>query len=249
MRSDFAAPKVLSLDFDDTLLDGRGMERSIKRTCDFIASEIVGFTSSEVLEANAKAFKDYWPTIEEQWTLGFIDSVSVGREIWRRTLSACGCTDQVILASALKVDERFDRDANVLFDDVQTLLDFAVDHDLRLALVTNGPSDLQRWKLQSVGLEDRFDALAISGEIGVAKPDPLPFRKVLEELDADPRDVWHIGDSLSNDVAGARAAGLISVWLNRVGRIPHGSEAVPDIEVASLSHLVGILKPLYAQGL
>lgn len=221
------------------------MEDSISRTCDFIASEIAGFTSSEVLEANAQAFNNYWPTIEEQWTLGFIDSASVGREIWRRTLSACGSTDQAILEAALKADERFDHDVNVLFDDVQTLLDFAVHHDLRLALVTNGPSDLQRWKLQSVGLEDRFDALAISGEIGVAKPNPSIFRKVLKELDADPRDVWHIGDSLSNDVAGAQAAGLVSVWLNRLGRTPHGSDAVPDIEVASLSRLVGILQLLY----
>ena len=128
-------------------------ENSISRTCDFIAGEIPGFTSSEVLEANSKAFKEYWPTIEERWTLGFIDSASVAREIWRRTLISCGCADQIILESALRVDERFDRDANVLFDDVQTLLDFAIVHDLRLALVTNGPSDLQRWKLQNVGLE------------------------------------------------------------------------------------------------
>lgn len=245
----FAAPKALSLDFDDTLLDGRGVEESINRTCDFIARAVTGLQPSEIRAANANAFKDYWPTIEEQWTLGFIDLASVGREIWRRTLSTCGCTDRAILETALKLDERFDRDANVLFDDVQNILNFADDHDLRLALVTNGPSDLQRWKLRSVGLEERFDAVAISGEIGVAKPDPFPFQKILEELDADPRYVWHIGDSLSSDVAGARAAGLVSVWLNRVCRIPDASEAIPDLEVNSLSHLVGILKPLYPQDL
>lgn len=238
-------PKILSLDFDDTLLDGRGVETSIARTCDLIASEIVGITSSEVREANAKALSDYWPTIDEQFTLGLIDLASVGREAWRRTLSACGCTDQLILESALKADERFDRDANVLFDDVPQLLNFAVDHNLRLALVTNGPSELQRWKLQSVGLANRFDALAISGELGVAKPNPSIFRNVLEELDADRRDVWHIGDSLSHDVAGARAAGLISVWLNRFGQTPRSGDADPDFEVTSLSQFVGILKPLY----
>jgi len=245
LTGDFTAPKVLSLDFDDTLLDGRGMEESISRTCDFIAGEISGLSSSEVLEANGKAFSDYWPTIEARWTLGLIDSASVGREIWRRTLSACGCTDELILEAALKADERFDRDVNVLFDDVEALIDFAVHHELRLALVTNGPSDLQRWKLRSVGLEDRFAALAISGELGVAKPDPRIFKKILEELDALPRDVWHIGDSLSNDVAGARAAGLVSVWLNRLGRIPRGGDAIPDIEVVSLSQLVENLIPLY----
>jgi putative hydrolase of the HAD superfamily len=245
MNADFTAPKVLSLDFDDTLLDGSGLEESISRMCDFIAGEISGFSSSEVLESNGKAFSDYWPTIEEQWTLGLIDNASVGREIWRRTLRACGCMDEMILEAVLKADERFDREINVLYDDVKTLIDFAVDHDLRLALVTNGPSDLQRWKLQSVGLEDRFDTLAISGELGMAKPDPRIFWRILEELEAEPREVWHIGDSLSNDVAGARAAGLVSVWLNRLGRIARHDEAIPDIEVISLSQLVESLVPLY----
>jgi putative hydrolase of the HAD superfamily len=245
MNDDFTAPKVLSLDFDDTLLDGSGMDETISRTCEFIASEISGFSSSDVRESNGKAFSDYWPTIEKQWTLGLIDSASVGREIWRRTLSACGCADESILEAVLNAEERFDRDANVLYDDVQTLINFAVAHDLRMALITNGPSDLQRWKLQSVGLEDHFDAVAISGELGMAKPDPRIFWKILKALEVEPREVWHIGDSLSNDVAGAHAAGLVSVWLNRLGRVPRHGEAIPDIEVISLSQLVENLVPLY----
>ncbi|MHB8378288.1 MAG: HAD family hydrolase [Acidimicrobiales bacterium] len=246
MRLDFETPKALSLDLDDTLLDGSEAENSMAATCDFVASALTGFKLSEVQEAEITAFREYWPTVEEKWTSGLIDIAAVGREVWRRTLCACGCTDESILESALLMDKRFHRDANVLYDDVQTLLDFAVEHQLRLALVTNGPSNLQRWKLRQLGLEDRFDAVAISGEVGAAKPDAAPFDAILKDLGTPAGDVWHIGDSLSSDVAGARAAGLVSVWLNRCARLPGASEPSPDLEVASLSKLVEILESTYA---
>ena len=48
-----------------------------------------------------------------------------------------------------------------------------------LVVVTNGARNLQRDKLQTTGLEDHFDAIAVSGELGVAKPDPTIFRHTL----------------------------------------------------------------------
>ena len=64
-----------------------------------------------------------------------------------------------------------------------------------LAVVTNGARDLQRDKLQTTGLEDHFDAIAVSGELGVAKPDPTIFRHTLDMLGVAPTRVWHVGDS------------------------------------------------------
>lgn len=52
-----------------------------------------------------------------------------------------------------------------------------------------------------------------------------------------PQQAWHVGDSLRADVAGARAAGLTSVWLNRLGA-PRPATGAPDIEVASLFDLL-----------
>ena len=44
-------------------------------------------------------------------------------------------------------------------------------------------------------LEDHFDAIAVTGELGVAKPDPTIFRHTLDMLGVAPIRVWHIGDS------------------------------------------------------
>jgi phosphoglycolate phosphatase-like HAD superfamily hydrolase len=39
-------------------------------------------------------------------------------------------------------------------------------------VITNGPGDTQRHKLAATGIDQHFDAIVISGEVGVAKPDP-----------------------------------------------------------------------------
>ncbi|MCY3763127.1 MAG: HAD family hydrolase [Gemmatimonadetes bacterium] len=87
---------------------------------------------------------------------------------------------------------------------------------VKIGVVTNGPSARQRGKLESFDIRpDGLDALAISGEVGAAKPDPAIFRHALAGLDAAPERVTMIGDSWENDVLGALGCGLAAVWLNR----------------------------------
>ena len=50
--------------------------------------------------------------------------------------------------------------------------------------------------------------------------------------------VWHVGDNLVTDVAGANAAGLTSVWLNRAGAARSAADAVPALEITTLADLL-----------
>lgn len=97
-----------------------------------------------------------------------------------------------------------------LFDDVQKALD-ELKQRFRLALITNGASDTQRSRLRLLGIEKTFHAVIISGEVGVAKPDASIFELALRKLGAVNESVWHVGDNLKTDVAGAAGAGLTSV--------------------------------------
>jgi putative hydrolase of the HAD superfamily len=63
----------------------------------------------------------------------------------------------------------------------------------------------------------------------------------LDALGVDRDHVWHVGDSLSADVDGAKRAGLAAVWLNRSGRTCSTGEAEPDVEIRSLAELTGLL--------
>ncbi|MYH41528.1 MAG: HAD family hydrolase, partial [Chloroflexi bacterium] len=86
-----------------------------------------------------------------------------------------------------------------------------------------------------------FDAIAISGEIGAVKPDPAIFEVALSGLGVPGDDVWHVGDSPGIDVAGARAAGLKAVWINRSGRRLGEGEPEPHMEIRSLAELAPLL--------
>jgi putative hydrolase of the HAD superfamily len=86
----------------------------------------------------------------------------------------------------------------------------------RLAIVSNWDISLHD-VLERTALRSLVDAVVISAEEGVAKPDPAIFRAALARLGADGRAGLHVGDSLEADVAGARAAGLDAVLVVRDG--------------------------------
>lgn len=105
-----------------------------------------------------------------------------------------------------------------------------------LGLVSNGRPSLQRPKLDSLGFAHRFDAVVFGGHDATPKPDPEPFRRALTRLGAEPETTVHVGNSPATDVAGARAAGVRSVWI--AGDASAEPEPEPDYAVGSLRELV-----------
>jgi HAD superfamily hydrolase (TIGR01549 family) len=84
--------------------------------------------------------------------------------------------------------------------------------DTALGLLTNGVTDVQRRKLASVGLFDRFDVYLPSYEIEAHKPDPAIFEAAQEQLDAE--KYVYVGDSLEHDAVPARDAGFLAVHVD-----------------------------------
>ncbi|MGH3974565.1 MAG: HAD family hydrolase [Pseudonocardiaceae bacterium] len=104
-----------------------------------------------------------------------------------------------------------------LFDDALPCLKALRALGLRLAAITNAAGDYQRAKLRALGLGSAFDAVLISGELGVAKPHHAIFRRACRALGVLPAQTVHVGDRLDTDAEGARDAGLHGVWLDRSG--------------------------------
>ncbi len=231
-------PRALLLDLDGTLLDDGWHRVAITRACREIAGALPGLDADRLAEANAGAWDDYWPRIEHRWMLGRLSGADVRREVWRRTLRTCGFEDGSLALRAAETFYGLCRDAYRLYDDVEGLVAAARRADISLAVITNGAPDDQREKLRTLGIEDWFGAIVISGEIGVGKPDPAVFRRALQGLGVEAGAAWHVGDLLGADVAGANAAGVGSVWLNRPGASRGEADPVPDLEVRSLSEVV-----------
>ena len=233
--------RALFFDLDATLLDGSGLQESIVRTCGKIAASQPGLDAARLLAANSEVWQRYWPEVEDKWTLGALDGASVSLEAWRRTLRACGCNEESVARLASQTHRQHAREAHRLFDDVRELFTSVRRARIPLALITNGASDAQRGKLRALGIEHWFDAVVISGEVGIAKPDASVFGLALDKLAVERENVWHVGDSLTTDVAGANAAGLSAVWLNRSGLSRGEGDPEPDVEIRSLSNLMALL--------
>jgi FMN phosphatase YigB (HAD superfamily) len=114
----------------------------------------------------------------------------------------------------------------------------------RLVIATNaeesGAPEV-RAALARVGLDGLVDDIVTSRDVGVRKPDPAFFAAALRVGFADraplPGRAVMVGDSWENDVVGAAAAGLRTIWLRDPGaRRPEGATA-PDAEIAHMSQL------------
>lgn len=111
----------------------------------------------------------------------------------------------------------------------------------RIGLVTNGPAEVQQDKIELLGVGAMVDFVVVSGLFGVWKPDPAIFAEALRLGGAGADEAVFVGDSAEHDMAGARAAGIRSIWVNRTGRDWEGPEPAPDHEVRDLSSLVRLL--------
>lgn len=109
----------------------------------------------------------------------------------------------------------------------------------RLGIVTNGRTSQQRAKATRTGLAELADALCISEELGVRKPDRRIFEEAARQCGA-PLAGWMVGDSAEADVAGGGGAGLRTVWLTR-GREWDAALPPPDAVATTVSDAVRVL--------
>lgn len=109
-------------------------------------------------------------------------------------------------------------------------------------VVTNNVASEQRQKIAACGFEPLLDAVVISEEAGVTKPDPRIFEIGLQRVGRSAGETVMLGDAWATDIEGARAAGVRPVWFNRFGAVsPDGTVA----EIASLDPTGPVLSVLF----
>jgi HAD superfamily hydrolase (TIGR01549 family) len=125
-----------------------------------------------------------------------------------------------------------------VYPDVLPALRRLREQGYRTAVIANQPAR-RNAELRALGIH--AEVMAMSDEIGVAKPDAAFFGATLDMLgQPDPHEVAYVGDRIDNDVLPASAAGLRAVWLRRGpwGIIPRGVPTEARLVVDSLHELV-----------
>jgi putative hydrolase of the HAD superfamily len=88
----------------------------------------------------------------------------------------------------------------------------------KVAMVSNTMSDQPRLLLIESKMEQYFDLMVCSRDLGVRKPNPDIFKIVLEKMDVSPSETVHVGDSVEADMYGARDSGITGIWIRTSGQ-------------------------------
>jgi putative hydrolase of the HAD superfamily len=113
-----------------------------------------------------------------------------------------------------------------LYEDVLPVLAALRESRLRIGLVSNTSRDLTAFVKH---FELDVDAWISSGVHGKVKPSPTIFVAALELLEVEPRAAVMVGDSPLDDVEGARALGMRAYLIDRDGRFPERTDALPTL--------------------
>ena len=160
------------------------------------------------------------------------------KEAFTDAFNSLGISGDPEHASQLSVEGMASRQP---YEDTILCLEY-VRRNWKMALLTNADNAFIMPILSRYGLS--FDAVVTSEMARAYKPDPRVFDRILKETQVLAEDALYVGDTLLDDVHGAKLAGMQVAWLNRYG-IDRDTKLIgPDYEVAGLTELMDIFESL-----
>ena len=226
----FSTVEAIYFDLDDTLCAYWDASKAALRTA-FEQHGPDGHTPEEMVGHWATVFRRFSPTIKgSDWYKNYLRKGEPTRvEQMRLTLAEVGFDDQD-RAQKLSCCYAQERDRNLrLFPDAVSILNWAKER-YPLGLITNGPADVQRQEITTLGIEPFFKHILIEGEMGEGKPLARVFRRAEALMKKGPEQILFVGNSYGHDILPAIDVGWRTVWVRRPTDVPPsaGKAAVPE---------------------
>lgn len=233
-------PKGILFDLDDTIIAYSANSKAIwKEVCGEFAVEN-NKLKPELLYRTVKEVSGWYWDDPERHRIGRSDLNRARRVILEMVFERLGVED---IPLAHKIGETFQlrkEEGLYLFDGAIKTLEYLVNDNVKLAMMTNGETEKQREKIRRFNLEKYFKVILIEGEQGFGKPDERVFLKALEGLNLGPDECWAVGDNLEWDVAGPQKMGIFGIWNDfRKSGLPEDSGVKPDRIINSIKELMG----------
>lgn len=242
--------KAVFFDLDDTLCGYWDASKHALREA-FRRHPVSGKNSDEMVIAWAKAFRKFSPRVKDSdWYETYCREGGVTRlEQMRLTLNEVGVIDET---HAAKLSETYGAERNralKLFDDAERVLT-ALGSRYPLGLITNGPADIQRQEIETLGVEKYFNWVFIEGEMGIGKPADIVFERAEAAAGAHPSELAFVGNSYAHDILPALQRGWKSIWIRRPSDVapsrtePEGKPEdapEPSATISELSELLTLL--------
>jgi putative hydrolase of the HAD superfamily len=197
-------------DLDSTLIEHT---QDLKDLC----NETFSAYSNKLPDINPEEFWDlFWSKNYDMWHM-MIDGVITGdvarRYAFANTLRALQA-DLTLANPMLKDWEERIIAATRLYDDTLAVIERLRSSGIRMGIVTNGYTSMQRRKVHYHHLDAYMDFVLISEEVGIHKPDKAIFDRALAQVSARPYNALFVGDTPDTDIEGACNAGLHPVLVD-----------------------------------
>jgi FMN hydrolase / 5-amino-6-(5-phospho-D-ribitylamino)uracil phosphatase len=214
-------PRLVLFDLDDTLCDHEGSLRIRLR------------------QSFAAAFDGRPPDHIERIVEESVERSVFGTDHFAEILEPHGISapEKVRAAADVYVADRFR--GLQLYPEAREVVE-SVRQQATIGMITNGPSDIQRQKIELLQIGPLFPFILVSEEVDIWKPDPRIFQRAMELGGAEPSETVYIGDNPGHDVSGAQAAGITSIWVNRAAR-PWPGGPPPDHQISDLRQIFSLL--------
>ncbi|MDR1263552.1 MAG: YjjG family noncanonical pyrimidine nucleotidase [Oscillospiraceae bacterium] len=222
---------ALLIDMDRTLFDFDGAEATaLAAACEECALRY----SDGVLAHYREINREVWRRYDNRE----ISRAELNVERFGRLLKAVGGASDPAVFGGLYL-KKLSSEGTLLPGALELMRDVCA--RMPVVIITNGDDDTQRGRLDASLMASLACSMVASDEVGAAKPDPLMIREGMRLVGiTDVSRVIMVGDSLNDDIGAAKAAGVVSCWLNP-GRKPAPDDLKPDYEIRSLPELREIL--------
>ncbi len=249
VRAELASVRAVYFDLDDTLCGYWDASKAALRET-FSIHVRDQHSPEDMVRHWAETYREYAPLIKsDEWYPRYLVSGDETRyEHMRRTLTRIGIHDED-LATALSMTYRQQRrDRLALFPDAIETLE-ALSGRFPIGLITNGPADIQREEIATLGIGKYFNHVFIEGEMGVGKPIRSVFERAESAVGLPGTEILMVGNSYGHDIRPAVQYGWKTAWLRRPSDVAPSAqpgakpEEMPaDGPVPTL--ILGALRPL-----
>ena len=231
--------EIALFDLDDTLHDDTHAYHS---AAEEVAREVAAEHGIDALALKAAYIAEaegFWHRLSAADLK--VKLASIRASMWQTALESVGVDDLELAQRSAARYNAYRVKYFTLFPGAIDLLRSLRERGMKLGIVTNGLSETHREKIALLQISEYFDAIFLSDEVGMVKPDPLLFAHACHSLGGAPAHAAMVGDRYDRDIAGAIRAGLYTIWLNvRKEELPPGA-VPPDATCTSIAEVARIL--------